>query len=127
VSGAINLTSPQFNISGAISGLNPAGLASPVIDRNPCQGAALGSSLTHSGKGGIPSTESNDVFVSPISFQQSLPDLTLPKKIETSLTPSMKGNNHPCAAILASLVPKLRLGNAVLEAPASRLAKLELR
>jgi len=28
---------------------------------------------------------------------------------------------------VVSLVPKLQLGNAVLEAPASRLAKLELR
>lgn len=96
VSGNINLTSPQLNISGVISGLDASSLVLPVIDRNPCQ--ALGSSLTPSGKGGVPITEAEYVFVSPITVRQSLPDLNLSEKPVTSHTP--KGDNQPCALLL---------------------------
>ena len=80
VSGAINLASPQFNISGALSGLDASSLVLPVVNRNPCQGAASGSSLVRGGKGGVPITEAKAVFVAPMTVSSSLPDsVSLPQ------------------------------------------------
>ena len=89
ISGNINLTSPQLNISGVISGLDASALVMPIIDRNPCQ--AIGSSLTHGGKGGVPISDAKQVFVSPITVQQSLPVTKLDNNF------SGERDDQPCA------------------------------
>jgi filamentous hemagglutinin family protein len=66
VSGAINVTSPQFDISASISGLDSSQLIRPSIDNTLCQNSAmLDSSLSRSGQGGIPIDESRYGFIPP--------------------------------------------------------------
>jgi filamentous hemagglutinin family protein len=61
ISGNINNTSPQFNISGSLSGLDSSALVLPVINRSLCD-SAVNSSLAARGKGGIPITDVSSVF-----------------------------------------------------------------
>ena len=64
VSGTVSVNSPQFDISGSVSGLDTAGLVMPNIGQNPC--GSLGSrssSLTRGSKGGIPVSESKAGFI----------------------------------------------------------------
>jgi hypothetical protein len=72
VSGNINLTSPQLNISGSIVGLNSTALVLPVIDRTTCQSSSISnSSLVRGSKGGIPLNEVKAGFIPPADV---LPD-----------------------------------------------------
>src|SRR5204863_3084304 len=52
VSGAIELTSPVLDTSGALSGLGAAPLDTTLVGRSPCRLAA-GSSLALAGRGGL--------------------------------------------------------------------------
>ena len=66
INGTINVTSPQFDISASISGLDTEELTMPKIDENLCDSAAmLDSSLSRIGKGGIPSNETRHTFIPP--------------------------------------------------------------
>ncbi len=67
VSGEVNSTAPQFDISGSISGLNANALALPRIETDTCRGAlAKVSSLARNGMGGLPITEKNSGFIPPL-------------------------------------------------------------
>jgi filamentous hemagglutinin family protein len=67
VSGEVNSTAPQFDISGSISGLNASALALPRIEADTCRGSIEKvSSLARSGKGGMPTNEKDLGFVPPI-------------------------------------------------------------
>ena len=64
INGTINVTSPQFDISASISGLDTEQLAMPEIKDNLCDSTAmLDSSLSRAGKGGIPSDETRYAFI----------------------------------------------------------------
>jgi hypothetical protein len=66
VSGSVNLTSPQFNISGSISGLSSVALVIPKIDRWGCQASTIPASvLARGSRGGIPVTEARYSFIPP--------------------------------------------------------------
>lgn len=66
VSGNINLTAPQFDISGSISGLDGSEIVLPEITRNTCTNKASSASwLAPGGKGGIPLNEMYSGFVPP--------------------------------------------------------------
>jgi hypothetical protein len=98
VSGNINLTSPQFNISGSISGLDAGSLVLPVIKRNTCQAVASGSSLANGGKGGLPANEAKTGFI-PIATELdagagSNEVLLNPKP--SAINPVKPTENYPC-------------------------------
>jgi filamentous hemagglutinin family protein len=63
VSGNINVTSPKFNISGSLTGLNSIFVV-PTLENNPCLSTvAYTSSLARHGKGGVATNETQTVFV----------------------------------------------------------------
>jgi filamentous hemagglutinin family protein len=67
ISGNINITSPQFDISGSISGLDAHPLTLPRIEDNPCYNLSnLNSSLVRSSKGGMPTNEAQKGFIPPV-------------------------------------------------------------
>ncbi len=73
ISGEINLTAPQFDISGSVSGLNSAALVLPQVERSSCQGAFSNvSSLARNGKGGMPLSERESGFI-PLQSSAQLP------------------------------------------------------
>jgi large exoprotein involved in heme utilization and adhesion len=94
VSGAINVTSPQFDISASVSGLDSNQLVMPNIDRSLCQSSAmLSSSLSRGGKGGIPVDEAQYGFIPPA---------VMPSKLSSSAVanPStLSGESLPCASL----------------------------
>jgi filamentous hemagglutinin family protein len=94
VSGNINLTSPQFNISGVISGLTANAMVLPDMNRNPCQNSTLGSSLMRKSKGGLPTTDKQAVFFPPaiIPTSQATPTTELSNLSQNS-------TNQPCVAL----------------------------
>ncbi|MCK5729414.1 MAG: hypothetical protein KAH08_09345, partial [Methylococcales bacterium] len=58
VSGSINVTAPEIDISGAISALDTQALAKPDVNNDPCSGNSNhASSLSYGGKGGTPINE----------------------------------------------------------------------
>ncbi len=64
VNGTVNVSSPQFNISGSMSGLDTSSLALPALKPNPCQDSVdFSSSLVRNGKGGIPNNEATAGFI----------------------------------------------------------------
>ncbi len=64
VSGTVNVNSPQFDISGSVSGLDTSGLVLPNITQNPCASQGTrSSSLARGSKGGIPVNESKAGFI----------------------------------------------------------------
>jgi hypothetical protein len=66
VNGSVNVTSPQFNISGSISGFKSV-IALPRLENNPCLSeSAHTSSLARNGKGGIATNETKAVFIPAI-------------------------------------------------------------
>ena len=68
VNGVINQTTPQFDISASISGLDAEHFVIPTIDVNPCDSASSWhAGLARLGYGGIPSNESKDGFIPPTS------------------------------------------------------------
>lgn len=91
VSGAINVTSPQFDISASISGLDTEKLVMPDIDNSPCQSSAMmDSSLSRAGQGGIPNNEAQYGFIPPA--------ITNTKATSTPATPlaHLSGSSLPC-------------------------------
>jgi hypothetical protein len=121
VSGSVNVSSPQFNISGSISGLSSVALVIPQIDHRGCQGAMPSSSthgnslleavlksklaqttvngLVRGSTGGIPITEAQYSFIPPANnlsvenqkFSKSFSS-SQPLKVYTS----NKKNNSSC-------------------------------
>lgn len=68
VSGTLNITAPQFDISGSISGLDSSGLALPHIEGDACSGTIeKTSSLAPASKGGLPLHEATNAFIPPIT------------------------------------------------------------
>jgi hypothetical protein len=69
VSGSVNLQSPQFDLSGSISGLKTTPLALPLTDRAICATATNPSShLMRGSKGGIPVSEAKAGFIPSADF-----------------------------------------------------------
>jgi hypothetical protein len=67
VNGSINISSPQFSISGSTGDLDGA-INLPILDSNPClSSAAFTSSLARTGKGGVSANEAKAVFVPAIA------------------------------------------------------------
>jgi hypothetical protein len=125
VSGSVNLTSPQFNISGSISGLNSVALVIPKIDRWGCQGATTSSStrgnslletilksklarttgnaLVRGSTGGIPVTEAQYSFIPPANNLLVINQATAGNSLDlpslAAYTGSPKNNNYSCAAL----------------------------
>ncbi len=67
VNGTINISSPQFSISGSTGDLDGA-INLPILDSNPClSSAAFTSSLARTGKGGVATNEAKTVFVPAIA------------------------------------------------------------
>jgi large exoprotein involved in heme utilization and adhesion len=95
VNGNINLTSPQFNISGVISGLSTNTLPTPDINRNPCRNSAQ-NSLARRGKGGVPVTNEKSVFF-PAATLEKANHAT--EESTYSLTPSTLKSQQECVAI----------------------------
>jgi filamentous hemagglutinin family protein len=91
VSGSINVTSPQFDISASISGLDSQQLVMPNIDNSPCQSSAMmDSSLSRAGQGGIPNNEAQYGFIPPAIINT--------KATSTPATPlaHLSGSSLPC-------------------------------
>jgi filamentous hemagglutinin family protein len=104
VSGSINLTSPQFNISGSITGLTSAALVLPVIDRTACQSSLISaSSLVRGSKGGVPLNEAKAGFIpsTPAApgFETTNHKSVVVSQIETSYTKKQK-DNYSCTPYL---------------------------
>ncbi len=96
VSGTVNVTSPQFDISASVSGLDSAQLVIPDIDRNLCQSSAmLASTLARGGQGGIPADESHYSFIPPAATQPQ-PNLNA---VATSTRSSLSKESFPCASL----------------------------
>jgi hypothetical protein len=126
VSGSVNLTSPQFNISGSISGLNSVALVIPQIDHRGCQGVTTSSStrgnslleavlksklarttangLVRGSTGGIPVTEAQYSFIPPANnlsvINQTISENSLDPQALAAYTASQK-NNDSCAPLLS--------------------------
>lgn len=103
VSGSVNLTSPQFNISGSISGLNSVALAIPKIDRWGCQASTIPASvLARGSRGGLPATEARYSFIPPANklpvINQATGGNSLDPQLLAAYTPS-KNSNYSCAAL----------------------------
>ena len=99
VNGSINVTSPQFDISASVSGLDSAQLVMPNIDRNLCQSSAmLGSSLARGGQGGIPADEARYSYIPLIAAQSELSASSI---TTTALAqPStLLGESFPCVSL----------------------------
>jgi filamentous hemagglutinin family protein len=72
VSGTLNITAPQFDISGSISGLDASELALPEITQDVCRGSMNKmNSLVRSGQGGMPLKESQAGFIPPVTQLRS--------------------------------------------------------
>jgi filamentous hemagglutinin family protein len=96
VSGAVNVTSPQFDISASVSGLDSAQLVMPNIDNSLCQTSAmLGSSLARGGKGGIPADETQHSYI-PIAIENIGATNSM---IATTETSTLSGASLPCAQL----------------------------
>ncbi len=97
LNGTINISSPQFSISGSTGDLDGA-INLPILDSNPClSSAAFTSSLARTGKGGVATNEAKTVFVPAIPEQTHS---TAQKSIlSNALTLSA---NQPCAAFSAN-------------------------
>jgi hypothetical protein len=94
VNGTVNVTSPQFDISASVSGLDSSELVMPTIDSNLCQSSAmLGSSLVRGGQGGIPADETRYSYI-PIATDN--PSAT-PSTIATAKPSTLSGESFPCA------------------------------
>ena len=92
VSGTVNVTSPQFDISASISGLDTEQLVMPNIDNNPCQSTAMmDSSLSRGGQGGIPSNEAQYGFIPPAVINAK------PTSTPTTPLAHLSGTSFPCA------------------------------
>jgi hypothetical protein len=119
VNGAINLTSPQLNISGSISGLSSVALVIPQINHRGCQGATTSSNthgnslletvlksklarttangLVRGSTGGIPVTEAQYSFIPPaIELDNRLPSNANLSEINQAIT---HNDNYACAPI----------------------------
>lgn len=98
VSGTINVTSPQFDISASVSGLDSEPLIIPNIDKNQCQSSAmLGSTLTRGGQGGIPADESQYSFIPPATIPpKSQHNTAANPLIHTS---SLSDKSFPCTSL----------------------------
>ncbi|MCX7068851.1 MAG: filamentous hemagglutinin N-terminal domain-containing protein [Methylococcales bacterium] len=93
VNGAINVTSPQFDISASVSGLDSAQLVMPSIDNSLCQSSAmLGSRLVRGGQGGIPADESQYGFI-PLATETAT---VKPSSIATAKPIILSGGSFPC-------------------------------
>ncbi|MEY3786035.1 MAG: hypothetical protein RLZ75_240, partial [Pseudomonadota bacterium] len=107
VSGSINVTSPQFDISASISGLDSELLVMPMIDSSLCRSSAmLDSSLSRVGEGGIPTDESQYGFIPPVTSKNLLKTPELNSSAENSITPiflanlsAKRGGAFPCASL----------------------------
>jgi large exoprotein involved in heme utilization and adhesion len=98
VSGNINLTSPQFDISGSLSGLNSSSLDLPIMN-NPCQNE-IGSSLVRSSQGGVPLNDENSSFFPAAVMPQSQQTKSETKIIQpTNPISSGKQPRQSCMAI----------------------------
>jgi large exoprotein involved in heme utilization and adhesion len=124
VNGSINLTFPQFNISGSISGLSSVALVIPKIDRWGCRGVTTSSNtrgnslletilksklaytaenaLVRGSTGGIPVTEARYSFIPPAnnlpnSTKESSENPMLP--ISSSNSRILSGESYPCAKL----------------------------
>lgn len=97
VSGTVNITSPQFDISASVSGLDSAQLVIPAIDNNLCQNSAmLASSLARAGQGGIPADESLYSFIPPATLQPETNSSTVATSTHAN---GLSGESFPCASL----------------------------
>ncbi len=97
VSGTVNITSPQFDISASVSGLDSAQLVVPAIDNNLCQNSAmLASSLARAGQGGIPADESLYSFIPPATMQ---PQTNYNTVATSTHAKGLSGESFPCASL----------------------------
>ena len=102
INGSINISSPQFSISGSMGDLNSS-LAIPILDSNPClSSAAFTSSLARIGKGGVSANEAKTVFVPAIAEHtnanlHSQTDSTKQKSLSSNKL--IEQEKHPCMAI----------------------------
>jgi hypothetical protein len=102
INGSINISSPQFSISGSMGDLNSS-LAIPILDSNPClSSAAFTSSLARIGKGGVSANEAKAVFVPAIADDtnanlHSQTDSTKQKILFSNKL--IEQEKHPCMAI----------------------------
>ena len=93
VNGVINVTSPQFDISASVSGLDSSQLVMPSIDNSLCQSSAmLGSSLVRGGQGGIPADESRYSYI-PLATETAT---VKPSSIATAKPIILSGGSFPC-------------------------------
>jgi hypothetical protein len=98
VNGTVNVSSPQFNISGSMSGLDTNNLELPVLSPNPCQDSVdFASSLVRGGKGGIPNNEEKEGFIPAAIKLQSEKYLSEIKKTITQ--PVFQNNKYACVSI----------------------------
>jgi filamentous hemagglutinin family protein len=104
VNGTVNVNSPQFNISGSMSGLDTSSLALPALKPNPCQDSVgFASSLVRGGNGGIPNNEAKMGFIpAAVVLPNSKPSsskISLASQQQAAYTASQKNNNYSCAAL----------------------------
>ncbi len=97
VSGTLNITAPQFDISGSISGLDVSELATPEINQAACRGSASKmNSLVRSGQGGIPLKETDSGFIPPLLLNAKRDVVEENLKLPVDLLP--KKDNSSCTA-----------------------------
>ena len=70
VSGAIELTSPVLDTSGALTGLGAAPLDTSLVGRSPCRVAA-GSSLAVAGRGGLAPSARDAFRIDPVAVARA--------------------------------------------------------
>ncbi len=95
VSGNVNITSPQFNISNITKALDAGSLVLPSVNRNPCQNSA-GNSLKRGSKGGLPINEEKDDFIPAATISQT--SSTKATSSNTASEASQTSGGAPCAA-----------------------------
>jgi hypothetical protein len=107
INGAINISSPQFSISGSMGDLN-SGVAIPILDSDPCLSeTAHSSSLARIGKGGIPTNEAKKIFIPAITGQKNdnlQTQVELPKQKQSVSNSLIEKEKHPCRAISTKLL-----------------------
>jgi filamentous hemagglutinin family protein len=103
VSGSVNVNSPQFDISGSVSGLDTSDLVLPSIAQNPCQSASTrSSSLTRGSKGGIPVNEAKTVFIPTNDMSTNTKtgsEKNTSNARSSSLEPIDLQQHYPCATM----------------------------
>jgi hypothetical protein len=103
VSGNINVTAPEIDISGAISALDTRALVKLDVNNNPCTGNSNNaSSLSRKGKGGLPSNEKNSF--SPTSAPSSIPSISVSSadkegNVFVPIQLALNSKKSPCSSL----------------------------